>query len=69
MAHHRLGRKGQVRASLEDVSRLWREVEAARAGGAVPVLEVDWLALQLLGCEAEARILYDPVFPADPFAR
>jgi hypothetical protein len=28
----------------------------------------DWLPLQLLRREAEAVILYDPIFPADPFA-
>jgi len=27
------------------------------------------LELRLLRSEAEALILYDPVFPADPFAR
>jgi hypothetical protein len=30
---------------------------------------LDWVALQLLRSEAEAVVLYDPVFPDDPFAR
>jgi hypothetical protein len=30
---------------------------------------VDWLPLQVHLREAEAVILHDPVFPANPFAR
>jgi hypothetical protein len=29
----------------------------------------DWMACDLLRREAEAKILYDPVFPANPFGR
>ena len=29
----------------------------------------EWVIATLVGREAEALILYDPVFPADPFAR
>ena len=28
----------------------------------------DWLICKILFREAEAAILYDPIFPADPFA-
>jgi hypothetical protein len=52
---------------LDDVRSWFKRVEAAR--GAVNFAATDWLPLQLLLREAEALILYDPVFPADPFAR
>jgi hypothetical protein len=48
---------------------LWKGVEAAKVGGAVAMPTPDWLALQLFRREAEALILDDPIFPADPFAR
>jgi hypothetical protein len=48
---------------------LWKGVEAAKVDGAVAMPTPDWLALQLFRREAEALILYDPIFPADPFAR
>jgi len=43
-------------------------VEASRIHGAVTLHSTDWLPLQLLRREAEALILNDPIFPADPFA-
>jgi tetratricopeptide (TPR) repeat protein len=69
MAHHRLGHAAPARALLEEVERWWKDIEAARTEGAVEVVTTDWLPLQLLRREAEALIRYDPVFPADPFAR
>jgi tetratricopeptide (TPR) repeat protein len=68
MAHQRLGHVQQARVLLEEVQRSWERIEAARTDGAVSLFSPDWLALQLLRREAEAVILYDPVFPADPFA-
>jgi hypothetical protein len=50
------------------VQRLWERIEAAKTDGAVSMPTVDWLPVQVLRREAEAVILYDPVFPADPFA-
>lgn len=41
-------------------------LERARA---VSMPTVDWLPVQVLRREAEAVILYDPVFPAEPFAK
>jgi hypothetical protein len=29
----------------------------------------EWLQARMLFSEAEALILYDPIFPAEPFAR
>jgi hypothetical protein len=61
MAHHRLGHGDQARRYLE------------RLGGRWPSMDPNefWTELEfrLLGSEAEATILYDPAFPADPFAR
>jgi tetratricopeptide (TPR) repeat protein len=58
MAHHRLGHREEARRWLDR----FREYE--------PSHEV-WVELQLrlLRREAEAVVLYDPIFPADPFAR
>ena len=53
---------GQIPACL-------KRVEDTKSDGAVSLSTTDWLPLQLLRREAEALILYDPVFPADPFAR
>jgi tetratricopeptide (TPR) repeat protein len=69
MAHHRLGHAAQSRALLDEVERWWKGIEAAMTDGAVTVCPTDWLSLQLLRSEAEAVVLYDPVFPDDPFAR
>jgi Flp pilus assembly protein TadD len=68
MAHYRLGRAAQARALLDEVERWWKEIDATRIDGAVAARTVDWLPLQLLRREAEALILHDPAFPADPFA-
>jgi hypothetical protein len=68
MANERLGHAAQARALLAEVQRLWERIEAAKTDGAVSMPTVDWLPVQVLRREAEAVILYDPVFPADPFA-
>jgi eukaryotic-like serine/threonine-protein kinase len=69
MAHERSGRAAQARAMLAEVHRLCQRIEAAKTDDAVPLPTVDWLPLQVLRREAEAVILYDPIFPADPFAK
>jgi hypothetical protein len=68
MAHKRLGHATQARALLAEVERLQRRIEPAKTDGAVAMPTVDWLPLQLLRREAEAVVLYDAAFPADPFA-
>jgi tetratricopeptide (TPR) repeat protein len=60
MAHHRLGH--------HDEARRWLDRLRERQPIADPAQFWDELELRLLRSEAEALILYDPVFPADPFA-
>ena len=70
MAHHRRGHRAQSRALLdEDARRWWKTVDAAEADRADAFPATDWLPLQILVREAEAVVLYDPVFPADPIAK
>ena len=68
MVHERLGHAAQARNLLTEVQRAWQRILATKTDGAVSVQTPDWLPLQLLLHEAEALVLYDPVFPADPFA-
>jgi tetratricopeptide (TPR) repeat protein len=60
MAHHRLGHRDQAHRYLESLRS--RQTGAER--------DQSWtvLEIRLLRSEAEAVILYDPIFPADPFA-
>jgi hypothetical protein len=61
MAHHRLGHR--------DLALHWLD----RLRNHRPTADRDqfWqqMEIRLLRSEAEALILYDPAFPADPFAR
>jgi Flp pilus assembly protein TadD len=70
LAHHALGR--------DDEARRWlgRATEALDATSPAHLVDDrsriamhDWLEAQVLRREAEAAILHDPAFPADPFAR
>jgi WD40 repeat protein/tetratricopeptide (TPR) repeat protein len=61
MAHDRLGHHAEARRWLE---RLRNHQPSAD-----PSLFWHEMVIRLLRSEAEAVILYDPVFPADPFAR
>ena len=69
MAQQRLGNAAQSTRLVTRWQESLRSVEAARNDGAVSLNSTDWLPLQILRREAEARILYDPVFPANPFAK
>jgi tetratricopeptide (TPR) repeat protein len=69
MAHHRLGHEAQARTLLNEVERWWKDIEAAKTDGAVDFPATDWLPLQVLRREAKAVILFDLVFPDNPFAR
>jgi tetratricopeptide (TPR) repeat protein len=61
LTHHRLGQRAEARRWLDRLREHWPSEEPARFW--------DELAIRLLRSEAEAVILYDPVFPDDPFAR
>jgi hypothetical protein len=61
MAHHRLGHR--------EAARRWLGRLRERPRDASPNSLYSDLEHRLLQSEAEAVILYDPVFPDDPFAR
>ena len=60
MAHHRLGHR--------DDARRWLDRLRSHEPSTDPDKFWDSLEIRLLRSEAEALILYDPVFPTDPFA-
>jgi len=60
MSHHRLGQRAEARRWLDRLRN--------RHPSADPDQFWNELEIRLLRSEAEAVILYDPVFPADPFA-
>jgi hypothetical protein len=60
MAHHHLGHRGEARRWLDRLRN--------RQPSTDPNQFWDELEIRLLRSEAEAVILYDPVFPSDPFA-
>jgi hypothetical protein len=61
MAHHRLGHAAEA--------RLWLEHFRDLPSPSTPLLRsLDELEIELTHREAEAVVLLDPVFPADPFA-
>jgi WD40 repeat protein/serine/threonine protein kinase/tetratricopeptide (TPR) repeat protein len=61
MAHQRLGHRAEARLWLDRLREHRLSDDPARFW--------DELEVRLLRSEAEAVVLYDPVFPADPFAR
>jgi hypothetical protein len=74
---HRLGRHAEARAALEK-ARQWADQNAKKGPpdektGPPNVSNTDyvgnWYRHMILLREAEALIVYDPVFPADSFAR
>jgi tetratricopeptide (TPR) repeat protein len=72
LAHQRLGHHEEA---VDWLNRAVRSVEDHRRdlpAGVLPArlvrFEPDWRDFQILRAEAEAAILYDPLWPADPFA-
>jgi hypothetical protein len=61
MAHHRPGHREEALRSLDQLRKSQPTT--------VPALFWYDLAVCLPRSEAEALVLYDPVFPDDPFAR
>ena len=60
LAHHRLGHR--------DEARRWLDRLREHRPSGDPARFWDELEIRLLRSEAEAVVLYDPVFPDDPFA-
>jgi tetratricopeptide (TPR) repeat protein len=61
MAHHRLGHRDEARRWLDRFQHYQPSADVSQFWSE--------LEIRLLRGEAEAVVLYDPVFPADPFAR
>jgi hypothetical protein len=61
MAHHRLGHRDEARRWLDRFRHHQPSADVIQFWSEVEI--------RLLRSEAEAVVLYDPVFPADPFAR
>ena len=66
MAYQRLGETQKARVLLDE-GRAW--FDQNRIGGVATRPSPDWVTTHVYHREAEALILHDPVFPADPFAR
>jgi WD40 repeat protein/tetratricopeptide (TPR) repeat protein len=64
MAHHRLGHTLDARRCLKEALPPIVTLRAEER----PISWPDRVEYQILQREAEALILYDPIFPADPFA-
>ena len=67
MALSRLGRRDEAGEALARGSAL--AVGAQRPAGDSPLAEHDQRICAVLRREAEAVVLLDPAFPADPFAK
>jgi Tetratricopeptide repeat len=61
MAHHRLGN--------HDEARRWLDRFRDRRPELAPNMFWYELEIRLLRAEVEAVVLWDPIFPVDPFAR
>jgi tetratricopeptide (TPR) repeat protein len=75
MAHRRLGHDAEARRELAEalkvLERLGRRTgwTDASEGDLMTFGWLEWLRATLVRREAEALVLYDPIFPSDPFAR
>jgi hypothetical protein len=67
---HRLGRLAEARSALGKARR-WADQNEKKGPPDLTDLDYvgDWYRHLILLREAEALIVYDPIFPADPFAR
>ena len=71
LAHHHLGHASEARGSLQK-ARDWIQLAERNSANKYvahlpPMALTDWVEVLVLRREAEALILYDPIFPADPF--
>jgi Flp pilus assembly protein TadD len=72
IAHHHLGHAAKARSWYEKARTWIDQKQRERANKTLfytpPLMVTDWVEVLVLRREAEALILYDPVFPVDPFA-
>jgi Tetratricopeptide repeat len=68
MIHWRRGDHSKAGGLLKEATKRLVALSNSATDGVAPVLPTDWLPLQVLRREAEAVILYDPIFPVDPYA-
>ena len=70
MALARLGRTKPAREALARAERLMADhIPAEGSVGLYPAPWQEWAHCEILHREAEAVVRWDPIFPADPFAR
>jgi tetratricopeptide (TPR) repeat protein len=76
MAHQRLGQGAEARRELEASRRWFDGLGGATGDGSYSISEnvmnygwTAWVSATIVRHEAEALIVYAPIFPADPFAR
>jgi Flp pilus assembly protein TadD len=70
MALARLGRSGAAGEALARAERLMADhIPAEGSDGLYPAGWQEWAHCEIIHREAEAVVRWDPIFPADPFAR
>jgi hypothetical protein len=76
MANHRLGQVAEARRELDAARTTFGSLGPSDPIGNSPEGELmsywfwtAWVSATIVRHEAEALIVYDPIFPADPFAR
>jgi tetratricopeptide (TPR) repeat protein len=75
MAHQRLGHEAEARCALDaarpffDLLGLSLVTRDSPRGELMGYGWTEWVVATIVRHEAEALIVYDPIFPADPFAR
>jgi hypothetical protein len=76
MAHQRLGHEAEARRQLDAARKrleglghvFWDALRDLASGELMDYGWTEWMTATILLHEAEALIVYDPIFPADPFA-
>jgi hypothetical protein len=69
MVQQRLGHADEAKKDLADaVNMVDRQIKDVPLRLDLPLGLPSWLDYLVLRCEAEAVILYEPIFPEDPFA-
>jgi tetratricopeptide (TPR) repeat protein len=77
MVHQRLGHPTEARRELDDAQKgleglgrvFWDGPPDLASGERMDYGWTEWIHARIVCNEAEALIVYDPIFPSDPFAR